>query len=130
MAHILVVDDDADFVEVQKVVLQHAGYSVSCAYSAEEARGLLAESDFDVILLDLMMEHSDEGFRLAREIKSDNESVPVMMLSGVRREHDVGFDFESPASREWIAADAYLEKPVPEDLLLEKVRRLLNGAIN
>ena len=127
MPHILLVDDDADFVEIQKEILNRAGYDVSTAYNTEEALDVLKdEENFDLIILDLMMEHSDDGFRLAHRIKSQFDGdLPIMMLTGVRQEHNLGFDFDDPASRKWIEVDAYMEKPITPDMLLEKVRRLL-----
>jgi len=126
MAKILLVDDDADFVEIQTTVLSNAGYEVDAAYNADEAMEKIENCSFDLVVLDLMMEHSDDGFRVAHRIKSNyGEDLPIMMLTGVRQEHDLGFDVDDPASRKWIEVDAYMEKPITPDILLEKIRRLL-----
>ncbi len=126
MARILMVDDDADFIEIQQMALEGAGHDVTPAYNPSEAMEAIEEATFDLIILDLMMEKSDDGFRLAHEIRSQlGKSVPIMMLTGVRREHDLGFDLDSPAGRKWIEADVFLEKPIPPERLIEEVRRQL-----
>ncbi len=127
MARILMVDDDADFLEVQSRVLDRGGHEVATAHNGSEALDLLGkDSNFDLVILDLMMDQSDEGFTLAHRVRSLlGDGASIMILTGVRRAHDLGFDLDSPAGRKWIDADDFVEKPISADDLLERVRRLV-----
>ena len=68
-ARILVVDDDPDFVEMHKALLENEGYEVFTASSGREGLDRVRTELPDLIILDLMMESHDSGFSFAREIK-------------------------------------------------------------
>ena len=55
MAHVLMIDDDADFIEANRTVLEANGFEVSAAYSAQEGWDILQGATPDVIILDNMM---------------------------------------------------------------------------
>jgi CheY-like chemotaxis protein len=124
---ILVVDDDVDFVAIARASLEGAGYRVV----AEEAAGAGLETarreQPELILLDLMMEETDSGVRLARELRREQETrdIPIAILTAVRQVR--GFDF-APNTREdydWIGADAWVEKPIAPAELVKLAERLL-----
>ena len=69
--HILVVDDDPDVVEADRLVLEGAGYRVSSASNGTEALIRLRAGDVDLVILDVMMAHPTEGFHLSYEMKDD-----------------------------------------------------------
>ncbi len=127
MARILMVDDDADFLEVQERVLARGGHEVATAHNGTEAlEALNDDANYDLVILDLMMDQSDEGFTLAHRVRSlIGGDASIMILTGVRRAHDLGFDLDSPSGRKWIDADDFVEKPVSAEDLLERVRRLV-----
>jgi len=127
MARILMVDDDADFLEVQSRVLTRGGHEVDTAYNGTEALDVLdADAAYDLVILDIMMDQSDEGFTLAHRVRSLlGDDASIMILTGVRRAHDLGFDLDSPSGRKWIGADDFVEKPIAAEDLLERVRRLV-----
>lgn len=124
---ILIIDDDVDFVEIQKTVLESHGYEVRHAFNGKEGLALAAGYKPDLILLDLMMEHYDTGFVVAKKLKEDPAlaGVPILMLSGVARETGVKFDLDSNAERAWIKADFFLNKPVRAEELVARVAALL-----
>jgi len=127
---ILLVDDDTDFVRSIRVLLESAGYDVSCTFSASECRLELEENKPDLILLDVMMEKFVAGLGLADELRADPEfrNIPIVMMSAVRQE--AGFDVGASSGGGFLAADAFLDKPVPPNVLLATVKRLLESSGN
>ena len=126
---LLFIDDDPVFLEAQKAFLGARGYTVLTAGGTDAALELLREETPDLILLDLMMEHTDSGFRLARRIRREERfrRTPLVMLSGVASETGIGFAREREALREWSHLDDFLDKPVSAHRLLAVVRERLGG---
>ena len=123
---ILIIDDDPQFVEITKAVLQTKQYRVSCAYDANEGFAKLEEETPDAIILDIMMGRGAEGFIFAREIRKDSRfaKIPILMLTSMREQ--TGFDF--PGERihsKFLPVDQYVEKPIAPSDLLEKIGQLL-----
>jgi CheY-like chemotaxis protein len=126
-AKILLVDDDLDFLEINRLLLEAEGYRVVCHAEAEDAFRALAADPPDLVITDLMMGRLDSGFSLARRLKADPRfaAIPVLIISGIARER--GYDFSPNRSGDLAAmpADAWLEKPADPPRLLETVRTLL-----
>lgn len=124
---ILLVDDDTDFLEINRHVLEPAGYRTCCATSPNEALECIAQERPDLVITDLMMSNLDSGFSLARRLKQDERcaAVPVIIVTGVSSQ--AGFDFRprSEADLAAMGADAFLEKPVQPKVLLSRVATLL-----
>ncbi len=123
---ILIIDDDPDFVEVTKVILETKQYDVRFAYNPEEGLARLEEETPDVLILDVMMGKGAEGFIFARKIRKDPrfEKMPILMLTSMREQ--TGFDF--PGERihsKFLPVDDYIEKGVDHQVLLEKIERQL-----
>jgi len=123
---ILVIDDDPEFVEIMKTVLETKQYSVSCAYSSDEGFAKLEEDIPDAILLDIMMGRGAEGFIFARKIRKEPRfaKIPILMLTSMREQ--TGFDF--PGERihpKFLPVDEYMEKPIDPQVLLDKIEKLL-----
>ena len=80
---ILVVDDDAAIRTLVRTVLEGAGYDVTTARDGREAISLIAQSDFDVVLLDVIMPHLD-GVSVVHQLQRDNSAVlaHTYLLSG------------------------------------------------
>jgi len=125
MAKILVVDDDADFLEAQKTLLNAKGYSVIGAPNGEEGYQKAKMEKPDLLLLDVMMTYDSEGFDLARKLKEDPSTkyIPVIMITGIRKAKGLPFSFEP--DEDWLPVKAVLEKPVKPDELLKKVEEAL-----
>ncbi len=124
---ILLVDDDVDFLTQTRVQLEAAGFEVVAAESVEAARGVLAESPPDAAVVDLMIDNYDDGFRLCREIKQRDPSIPVILVTGVAAETGMAFDAATKEERAWIAADVVLDKPIRFEQLRREMDRLLKG---
>ena len=123
---ILIIDDDPDVSHAVTLVLEHRGYEVRNAADSAEGMQRLQETRPDLIILDVMMRTSQEGFELSRELKHnpDFQDIPILMLTGVKQK--TGLDFKPAAGDEdWLPVEEYLDKPVKPDMLLEKVDALL-----
>jgi DNA-binding response OmpR family regulator len=124
---ILIIDDDPDITEAMTVILTNRGYDVRSALDSSEGMDRLKEAKPDLIILDVMMRTSQEGFELSRELKHNKKfkDIPILMLTGVKQK--TGLDFKTTAGDEdWLPVDEYLDKPVKPDVLLAKVEDLLS----
>lgn len=124
MKRILMVDDDRDFVESTKAVLEEK-YEVLVAYDGDEGIEKARAEKPDLIILDVIMP-TEDGFSAAERLKEDPElsAIPIMMLTsfGTRvSETNIprsrGMDLES---------EDYIEKPVDPDELLSRAEKLLS----
>jgi len=123
-ARILLVDDDPDFVEANTIVLEASGFEVISASSGAEGLRRVGEENPDLVVLDVMMENTDEGFAVARDIRRKLQSkVPIIMLTSVGKV--TGYDFKPEEHPDFFPVEAYLEKPVPPTILVNRTRELL-----
>jgi CheY-like chemotaxis protein len=121
---VLLVDDDPDFVEANSIVLEASGFEVLSASSGAEGLRRVGEEKPDLVVLDVMMENTDEGFAVARAIRRTLKSnVPIIMLTSVGKV--TGYDFRPEEHPDFFPVDAWLEKPVPPTVLVSKIRELL-----
>ncbi|MHC4520695.1 MAG: response regulator [Planctomycetota bacterium] len=123
---ILIIDDDPDITEAMSVVLRNKGYTVDGAGDSGEGMAKLEANRPDLIILDVMMRTSQEGFELSRELKQNDayKAIPILMLTAVKDK--TGLDFKATAGDEsWLPVEEFLDKPVKPDVLLEKVASLL-----
>lgn len=124
MATILLIDDDVDLVEMNAAVLIHKGHKVLKAFSAADARRLLAEGvKVDAVVLDVMMEDVSSGFELAREIHQQYPDLPTVMLSGVHAATGVPFRFTPDET--WLPVAKFMDKPVAPSALAKEVDAIL-----
>ena len=124
---ILIVDDDPDITEAMKIVLENQGYVVESALDGTEGIQKIKAASPDLIILDVMMNTSQEGFVLSRELKQnpDYKDIPILMVTSVKEK--TGIDFKPAAGDEsWLPVEDYLDKPVKPEILLEKVKKLLS----
>jgi CheY-like chemotaxis protein len=112
---VLLVDDDAVFLEAASAILE-SRFEVRTAANGTEAIAALEHDLPDAIVLDVMMDHIAEGYDVARKIKQDRATrhIPIIMLTGVDELYKYRLAVEDASSFH----DYYLEKPVkPEKLL-------------
>jgi DNA-binding response OmpR family regulator len=122
---ILLVDNDVDFIDLNKAVLENNEFDVVVAYSGAEGLDRVRFEQPDLIVLDLMMEKHDTGFGFARALKADptSKNIPILMLTAVGSE--TGMDFSQELDGYWMKTDDYANKPLlPEDLV-KKINELL-----
>ena len=127
---ILVVDDDVQFVDTVKTLLESAGYEVSYAYHAGKGMEVAREITPDLILLDVMFAGppGPDGFQASRELHQDVKlkDIPVIIISGVRKALDLPFSMYEP-DEDYMPVKAFLEKPVKPDKLLSKIQKVLGA---
>ena len=124
-AKILVVDDDIDFVESTKTILESKPYEVIVAHEGEEGLKKAREENPDLILLDVIMPVKD-GFTAAGQLKKDPQlsKIPLVMLTGFSSKRQGS---SIPVSRGFaLEAEDYIEKPVSPAELLSAVEQYLN----
>lgn len=123
---ILLVDDDADFLEMHMAVLQNHGYEVFTAMSGQEGLERVRTEMPDLIILDLMMEKHDAGFSFSKTIKTDPlfKKIPILMVTSVAEA--TGYRFSLEEDGYWMKTDDFLDKPVMPAVLLERVAKLLD----
>ena len=111
---ILVVDDEAPFRDMLKMLLNRVGYAVSTATCAEEALEMLAHDQFPVIFIDLGLQKMD-GFQLCERIRKDSHQAIIYALSG----HAGLFD---PCDFKEAGFDGYDSKPIDVQKLYQTVK--------
>lgn len=119
---VFLVDDDEDFVDVIQVTLESNGYEIATAYSGEEAREKIPDEKPDVIILDVMMETDDAGFKTARWLREQDETsdIPLVMLTAVNQQYPMQFN----ADDVWLPVDEFLEKPVDGEQLMNVIEKV------
>jgi len=118
---ILVIEDDPQLLEGLSEILESEGHHVRRARHGLEALGFLRAGQRPrLILLDLMMPIMN-GWQFRHEQRMDSEisRIPIVVISGKN---------DLPAHAQWLEADAYVQKPVRPETLLETVGRLLGEA--
>ena len=116
---ILVIEDEPDIRRNLEYNLSREGFSISTAASISEANTLLASTDYNLILLDLMLPDGS-GLDLCKSIKSnsDTESIPIIILTAKDDEVDKVVGFE-------LGADDYVTKPFSVRELILRVKAVL-----
>jgi CheY-like chemotaxis protein len=124
-AKVLVVDDDPDFVEYTRIVLESQGYEVRTAATVDLALRLMHEDKPDVALLDVMMSYVLDGLNLTRQIRDDPHlrDIPVIMISAIVSREEAGLF----PTDEYLSVDSFLTKPVDPAVLLKEVARLVTS---
>ncbi len=123
---ILIIDDDPDITEAMRVVLENRDFRVDSALDSVAGMQKIKTNRPDLIILDVMMNTSQEGFTLCRDLKSgaDTRDIPILMLTAVKDK--TGFDFGTAAGDDtWLPVEAFLDKPVKPDVLLQTIDELL-----
>ena len=121
---ILLVDDDEDFVEATKAILETRLYEVVVASNGDEGLRKAREEKPDLILLDVIMPVKN-GFTAAEQLKKDPElsKIPTLMLTAFAAK---GAQSSIPVSRGFnLETEDYIDKPVSPEELLARVERYL-----
>lgn len=122
MKSILIVDDEPDIIALVSYNLKKEGFAITAAYDGGEALASLEKTEFDVVILDLMLPdiHGMEICRILRAAPK-TKNIPVIMLTAKGEEYDriQGLD---------IGADDYMTKPFSPRELVARVRAVLRRA--
>jgi len=114
---ILLVEDDPNFGTILKDYLTINNYNVTHAKNGMEGFEKFKRNDYDLCILDVMMPYKD-GFTLAKEIKEKNQDVPIIFLTAKSLKEDVLKGYQ-------VGADDYLNKPFDSEVLLMKIKAIM-----
>jgi len=131
-AKIMIVDDDPDYINVVKTILEREQYTVVTAGDKIEGMEKIRTEKPDLAILDVMMNAWQDGFEMSRQLKKDPQfkNMPVLMLTAVENRTGIGFK-STAGDPTWLPVDVFLDKPVEPEVLLSEVKKLLsNKAIN
>jgi len=120
---ILVVDDDPDFVEATRIVLESAGYQVTSAANGEQGLRAMYRDRPDLVILDVMMNGILDGLDASFRMRAERgvSKTPILMVSSI-----AGSDYAAMfPTDEYVPVENFLSKPVGPDQLLAEVKRLL-----
>lgn len=116
---ILYVDDDQDFLDAVRLIVESAGYRMVEADSAENGLRVFKKERPDLVLVDLMMEEVDAGTRLVRQIQALGRQVPIYMLSSTGDNLAASMDYGE------LGLAGVFQKPVDAKVLLAALRSKL-----
>ena len=115
-AHILVIDDDTRLRNLLQRFLREQSFAVSTAKAAPEARMLLEQYKFDILIVDVMMP-GESGIEFLKKLRQE-DNVPVIMLTAMGETADRINGLEN-------GADDYLPKPFEPKELVLRIRNIL-----
>mgnify|MGYP001443440081 CR=1 FL=1 len=122
MPKILVVDDEEDLCEILQFNLESEGFAVDIANSAEEALKIIS-ADYQLVLLDVMMEGMS-GFKMAEKVRKElHLNVPIIFLTAKDTENDMLTGFS-------LGADDYIPKPFSIKEVSARVKAVLKRSGN
>ena len=98
----MLVDDDPDFLDMYKYILEEKGYQVFCFSNPDDALKSIKEVNPKIVITDLMMTKLSSGFLLSREIKKEPsfKEVPIIIVTAIRSQY--GFDFNPRKTEDMI----------------------------
>ncbi|EOL41925.1 DNA-binding response regulator [Enterococcus phoeniculicola] len=111
---ILVIDDDPAIRRLIWKSLQSTGILIYQSDSVEKTIDIMTRVKFDLYLLDISLEHENDGYHLAQIIREEDPIVPIIFLSGKKNEEDIIAGLE-------MGADYYMTKPFLPNLLKAQV---------
>lgn len=129
MAKILVVDNDPDMLLAARLSLESSGYEVVEARSGTEGLEAVKAHNPDLIILDVMMDTTTEGFQVSLKLRNPDPKseyaayrhIPILMLTAIHTTTPVRF----APDQDYLPVDAFIDKPLDPDKLLKLVEKLL-----
>jgi DNA-binding response OmpR family regulator len=128
---ILLVDDDYDLIEQNKLILESKGFDVITASSGTEGYNVFEKELPDACVVDLIMEHHDSGFILCYKIKktAHGKNIPVIILTSATYETGYRFSASTKEEQSWIKSDGILNKPIVVEELIAKFEHFLKQKV-
>lgn len=127
---VLLVDDDVDVLEVNRLALRGAGYEVVVAHDRAEAEAAVASELFDLAVLDVIMSKPNDGFELARDLRRSPRTakLPLVMLTSINTVNEAkGLLFrlgDQDRDDLWLPVDRFFDKPLAPEALVRIVGEL------
>ena len=114
---VLVIEDERRLAAAVRRGLQAEGFAVDLAHDGEDGLHLAREGDYDALVVDLMLPKIS-GYRICRELRAEENWVPILILSAKDGEYDQADGLD-------LGADDYLTKPFSYVVLAARLRALL-----
>ncbi len=132
MAKILIIDDDPDMVLATRLCLQGAGHRVLEAANGTLGLEMVKTEKPDLIVLDVMMDSTTEGFQVALKLRSPDPAseyasfsqIPILILTALHTTTPLRFG----PDQDYLPVDDFIDKPIDPDELVRKVNMLLTRA--
>lgn len=126
--HVLIVDDDADFVASAASLLESEGYTVTTARSGREGLEAVRATPPDLVILDVMMEYESAGYAVNQALKYGEDfecfrHIPVLMVSSIPV--DPSTLFKMAGEVDMVTPNGYLSKPLDIPTFLREIRALI-----
>jgi DNA-binding response OmpR family regulator len=124
-AKILIIDDDRDFVNATKMILETKSYEILVAHDADAGMKIIESERPDLIILDVILKRLSDGFKLCYHLKHDPnyKNIPVIIITAITQK--TGLRFSPKTDGEYLEAEDLISKPIKPDDLLNKVENLL-----
>jgi len=127
--NILIIDDDPDMVEAMRMTLEANGYRVSHAASGEDGLKQVKQLNPDLIVLDVMMDTTTEGFQVSLTLRSPDprseyaayRHIPIVMLTSIHSTTPLRFGPDA----DYLPVDKFLDKPIDPDKLVALIAELV-----
>lgn len=116
-AHLLIIDDDLEIVELLTQFLKRHNFEVSFAYNGEQTRQIWKKNTYNLVILDLMLP-GESGFEIAHWLRQQDD-IPIIMLTAMGEEADRIIGLE-------LGADDYLAKPFNPRELLARIHSVIH----
>ena len=135
-ARLLLIDDDVHLVYVIRLVCTAKGYDFHAAHSAAEGLEKIVEVEPDLIILDVIMEDFQAGFRVVEQLREGGPDspyarfarTPIIMLTSVTSKTQL--DFGKRVETTLLPVDAFMEKPATPSELLARIEQVLAARRN
>ena len=129
MAKILVVDDDPDVVMSTRLCLEAEGHEVIEAKNGTECLARIRTQRPDLIILDVMMDTTTEGFQISLILRSEDPTseyyafrdIPILILTSIHSTTSMRFG----PTEDYLPVEEFVDKPIDPDDLVQKVKTLL-----
>lgn len=123
MAKILVVDDDPDFVNATKIVLEKNNHEVISAASGDSGYKRAKTDQPDLVILDVIMDTVLDGLSVSQKMHDDSDlrNIPIIMVTSIANSDYA----ELFPTDEYIHINAFLSKPISSDELIRQVNKFL-----
>jgi len=121
MSKILLVEDNAKIIQINKTMLEAQGYDVYTAMTLAAARESLSNISPDLIVLDIMLPDGD-GVEFLTEMRSGGNNIPVLFLTAKSTVEDVVLGLEA-------GGEDYIIKPYDYDIFLSRIKVILRRSV-
>jgi two-component system C4-dicarboxylate transport response regulator DctD len=123
-SRVLFVEDEAAITTAMIRYLAASGYAVEAVESVEAALRAFAEARPDIIVTDIFLASSEDGFTLIEKVRAQDPDLPIIAVSGGR----AGFDVLAQAAK--LGANATIEKPFSAAYLVDTIDRCLEARVS